>query len=189
MPQDKGATPILGTKARITEFQASILMTQMDSIESETKRRLVNSNYLTSKIKDIPGIVPRKNYSKNNRPSCYFYAFRFKEQEFGITRDTFIKALKAEGIPADDGLGVIEKNILHKEGVVESVINSRTYRKLYSKKRLDAYRASLHLPESEQLVKETVGFKHYNLLGPTSDMDDISKAIIKIYENRDKLKG
>jgi len=189
MPQDKGATPILGTKARITEFQASILMTQMDSIESETKRRLVNSNYLTSKIKDIPGIVPRKNYLKNNRPSCYFYAFRFKEQEFGITRDTFIKALKAEGIPADDGLGVIEKNILHKEGVVESVINSRTYRKLYSKKRLDAYRASLHLPESEQLVKETVGFKHYNLLGPTSDMDDISKAIIKIYENRDKLKG
>jgi len=189
MPQDKGASPILGTKARITEFQASILMTQMDSIESETLRRQVNSNYLNSKLPEIPGIIPRKDYSHTNRVSCYFYGFRFKEKEFGISREMFIKALKAEGIPADDGLGVIEKNSIHQEGLVESVISSRTFKKLYSKKRLDAYRSSLHLPESEQLVKETVGFKHYNLLGPTSDMDDIYKAILKVYENRDKLRG
>jgi dTDP-4-amino-4,6-dideoxygalactose transaminase len=189
MPRDKGASPILGTKCRTTEFQASMLMTQMDSLEKETQIRSENAEYLTSRLKQIPGIVPRKNYPEQTRASCYFYGFRFKEEEFGISRKTFIKALKSEGIPADAGLGVIEGGLMHQEGVIESVINSKTYRKLYSKERLDEYRNSLHFPEAEKLVKETVGFKHYNLLGSTSDMDDIYRAILKVYENRDKLKS
>ncbi len=189
MPHDKGASPILGTKCRLTEFQASILMTQMDSLEQETKTRSENAEYLTSKLKEIPGIIPRKDYPEANRKSCYYYGFRFKEEVFGISREIFIKALKAEGIPADSGLGVIEGNAMHQEGVVESVINSKTFRKLYTKQRLDEYRESLHFPEAEKLVKETVGFKHHNLLGPKSDMDDIYRAIIKIYENKSQLKG
>ncbi len=188
MPRDKGASPILGTKCRTTEFQASILMTQMDSLEQETRIRRENARYLTSKIEEIPGIVPRKNYPEQNRDSYYFYGFRFKEEEFGISRKTFIKALKAEGIPADDGLGVIEGGLMHQEGVIESVISSRTYRKLYSKERLDEYRNSLRFPEAEKLVRETVGFKHHNLLGLKSDMDDIYRAILKIYENREELR-
>jgi len=189
MPRDKGASPILGTKARITEFQASILMTQMESVEEETKIRADNSAYLNSKISEIPGIYPRKDYPKTNRISCYFYGFRFREKEFGISRDTFIKALNAEGIPANAGLGVIEGNCIHQEGLIESVISSKTYQKLYPKKRLDEYRASLKLPASELLAKETVGFKHHNLLGPKTDMDDIYRAILKVYENRDQLKS
>ena len=189
MPRDKGASPILGTKCRTTEFQASILMSQMDSLEQETVIRSENGAYLTSKLKEIPGIIPRKDYEEQNRASYYFYAFRFKEEVFGFSREVFIKALQAEGIPANAGLGVIEGGLMHQEGIIESVISSRTYRKLYSKERLDSYRDSLHFPEAEKLVKETVGFKHHNLLGAKSDMDDIYRAILKIYENRDQLKG
>lgn len=189
MPRDKGASPILGTKCRVTEFQASILMTQMDSLELETKIRSENAEYLTSKLKEIPGIIPRKDYPEANRKSYYYYGFRFKEEVFGISRETFIKALKAEGIPADAGLGVIEGGAMHQEGVIESVISSKTFKRLYSKQRLDEYRDSLHFPEAEKLVKETVGFKHHNLLGPKSDMDDIYRAILKVYENRKSLRG
>jgi dTDP-4-amino-4,6-dideoxygalactose transaminase len=189
MPLNKGASPILGTKCRTTEFQASILMTQMDSLELETQIRSKNSEYLTSKLTEIPGIIPRKNYKEQNRDSYYYYGFRFKEEVFGFSRATFIKALRAEGLPADAGLGVIEGGLMHQEGVIESVVSSKTYRKLYSKERLDAYCNSLHFPEAERLVRETVGFKHHNLLGAKSDMDDIYRAILKIYENRDELKG
>lgn len=188
MPRDKGASPILGTKCRMAEYQASMLMTQMDTLEQETQIRSENAEYLTSKLEEIPGIVPRKNYAEQNRASYYFYGFRFKEEVFGFSRRTFIKALKAEGIPVDDGLGVIEGGLMHQEGVIESVISSKTYRKLYSRERLDEYRHSLHFPEAEKLVKETVGFKHHNLLGTKSDMDDIYRAVLKIFENREDLR-
>lgn len=187
MPRDKGRTPMLGTKVRMAEYQASILMTQMDSLEQETQTRCENADYLTSKISQIPGIVPRKDYDQTNRTSYYYYGFRFKEEEFGISRDTFIKALKAEGVPASPGLGVIEGNPLHQEGVVDSMLNSRTFQKLFSKERLIEYRESLHCPETEKLVKETVGFHHNFIMGPKSDIDDIYHAILKIYENRKEL--
>ena len=50
----------MGTKARITEFQASIVMTQMNSSNQEIARREENGKYLASRLNEIPGIVPRK---------------------------------------------------------------------------------------------------------------------------------
>lgn len=188
MPKDKGTFPVLGTKARMAEYQASMVITQMDTLEQETQKRCENAAYLSSKIGEIPGIVPRKDYKETNRTSYYYYGFRFKEKEFGISRDAFVKAIQAEGLPPSTNLGVTSYP-LYQNGVVESVISSRTYQKLYSKKRLDDYRASLNLPEVEKLCKETVGFHSNTLLGPKSDMDDIYRAILKVYDNRSQLKG
>jgi hypothetical protein len=36
-------------------------------------------------------------------------------------------------------------------------------------------------------VQETVGFHQSMLLGTREDMDDIYRAIVKLYENRQKL--
>ena len=44
-----------------------------------------------------------------------------------------------------------------------------------------------HLPGNDQLCKEAVCFFQNVLLGNKHDMDDIANAILKIYENRDKL--
>lgn len=188
MPSDKGNWPLLGTKARIAEYQASILITQMDTLKQETNKRSENADYLTMKIREIPGIIPRKDYKETNVTSYYYYGFRFREEEFGISRDTFVKALHAEGIPVSTSLGVTSYP-LYRNGVVESVLSSKTYQKIYSKKRLDDYRASLNFPEVEKLCKETVGFHSNTLLGPKSDIDDIYRAILKIYENRKQLKN
>jgi perosamine synthetase len=187
MPRDKGSNPILGNKCRMAEYQASIVITQMDAVEQETQKRCENADYLTSKIREIPGIVPRKDYKETNRTSYYYYGFRFKEKEFGITREAFTKALQAEGIPSSANLGVTS-HPLYKNGMVESVISSKTYQKLFSKKRLDDYRNSFNLPEVEKLCGETIGFHSSTLLGPKSDMDDIYRAILKIYENRSQIK-
>jgi dTDP-4-amino-4,6-dideoxygalactose transaminase len=188
MPKDKGQFPILGTKARMAEYQASMVITQMETLEEETRTRSENAKYLTSKISRIPGIIPRKDYPETNVTSYYYYGFRVDENLFGINRDTFIKALSAEGIPASSNLGVTSYP-LYQNGMVESVISSKTYRKLYSKQRLDEYRASLDLPEVTKLCREAVGFHSNVLLGTKADIDDIYKAIEKVYENRKLLKG
>jgi perosamine synthetase len=66
-------------------------------------------------------------------------------------------------------------------------LNSRNFRRSFSKERLDRYRRELDYPENDRLCDEAVWLTQNLLLGSKSDMDDIADAILKIYENRDKL--
>ena len=179
---------ILGTKCRMAEYQASMLMTQMETFDAECRRRSENAVYLTEKLKQIPGIVPRKDYPQVTRTAFYYYGFRYKKEQFnGLPRDKFIAALGAEGIRASTGLGVIEGKPMNKEGCIEDAFKSKAYQKIYPKSKLANYQAANECPESDRLVEETVGFHQGMLLGTRQDMDDIPRAIAKIYENRQKL--
>jgi len=179
---------ILGTKCRMAEYQASLLMTQMETFDAECRRRSENAVYLTEKLKQIPGIVPRKDYPQVTRTAFYYYGFRYKKEQFnGLPRDKFIAALGAEGIRASTGLGVIEGKPMNKEGCIEDAFKSKAYQKIYPKSKLANYQAANECPESDRLVEETVGFHQGMLLGTRQDMDDIPRAIAKIYENRQKL--
>jgi dTDP-4-amino-4,6-dideoxygalactose transaminase len=190
VPRNGEGHVILGTKCRMAEYQASILMTQMETFDAECRRRSENAVYLTEKLKQIPGIVPRKDYPQVTRTAFYYYGFRYKKEQFnGLTRAKFIAALGAEGIRASDGLGVIEGKPMNKEGCIEDAFKSKAYQKIYPKQKLANYQAANECPESDRLVEETVGFHQSMLLGTRQDMDDIPRAISKIYENRQKLSG
>jgi dTDP-4-amino-4,6-dideoxygalactose transaminase len=179
---------ILGTKCRMAEYQASMLMTQMETFDAECRRRSENAVYLTEKLRQIPGIVPRKDYPQVTRTAFYYYGFRYKKEQFdGLPRNKFIAALGAEGIRASTGLGVIEGKPMNKEGCIEDAFKSKAYQKIYPKSKLANYQAANECPESDRLVEETVGFHQGMLLGTRQDMDDIPRAIAKIYENRQKL--
>jgi perosamine synthetase len=179
---------ILGTKCRMAEYQASMLMTQMENFDTECRHRSENALYLTEKLKQIPGIVPRKDYPQVTRTAFYYYGFRYKKEQFnGLSRAKFIAALRAEGVPSSAGLGVIEGKPMNKEGCVADALGSKVYQMIYPKEKLANYQAHNECPESDRLVKETVGFHQSMLLGTRQDMDDIQRAIIKIYENRQEL--
>ncbi len=175
--------PIVGSNRRMTEFQAVILMSQMERIEMDADTRLENALYLTSKIKDIPGIIPYKLANGATRSAYHLYPFRYKKEQFdGIPREKFLAALKAEGISCAGGYGP-----QNKDGLIEQALNSRGYKRLFSEKRLKQYREENHLPDNDQLCKEAVWFGQNMLLGDKKDMDDIANGILKIYENRDSL--
>ena len=179
---------IVGTKCRMAEYQASILLTQMEPFEAECKVRSENASYLTGKLKQIPGIVPRIDYPAVTRPAFYYYGFRYKKEQFaGLSRARFIAALRAEGVHSSAGLGVIEGKPMNKEGCIEDAFRSKAYRRIYPQEKLAAYQAENECPASDRLVEETVGFHQSMLLGSRKDMDDITDAITKIYENRQKL--
>jgi dTDP-4-amino-4,6-dideoxygalactose transaminase len=177
-----------GTKARITEFQASILITQMLTSDQEIDRREQNGRYLAARLSEVPGIVPRKEHPQTNRLSYHTCGFRYKAELFdGLPRAHFLKAVRAEGIPMNSGLGNIARYSQNREGTIEGVLESKTYKAIYSEKRIKDYRDKLSCPEAEQLVKETVGFSQNALLGTKKDMDDIVDGIQKVYENRREL--
>ena len=175
--------PIIGTNRRMTEYQAAILLSQMKRLEKDTVRRIENANYLTSRIKNIPGIVPHKLYEGATRAVYHLYPFRYKKEHFNnLPRAGFLSALSAEGIPCSGGYGP-----QYKDGLIEVALNSRSFKRSFSKQRLDRYREELHYPDNDQLCEEAVWFTQNLLLGSTRDINDIADAILKIYENRDNL--
>ena len=175
--------PIRGSNRRMQQFQAVILMSQMKRIQKDADTRLENALYLTSRIKDIPGIIPYKLAEGATRSAYHLYPFRYKKEHFSnVTRNKFLAALRAEGIPSSGGYGP-----QNKDGVIEEALNSRGYKRLYSSRRLKRYREENHYPDNDQLCKEAVWFSQSMLLGTKRDMDDIANAILKVYENRDKL--
>ena len=188
MSRDKGGHPILGTKYRISTIHAALLNSQMDRVEEQTRKRSENANYLTSRLEEIPGILPRKDYKETSRTAYYKYALRYRKELFNdIPREKFIAALRAEGIPCSWGLGVLEGFPINREGLIEEALNSVVFEKIYSKQRLEKYREQNQCPESDKLSKEVMGFSGEFFLGTAKDMDDIADAILKIYDNRDKL--
>jgi hypothetical protein len=59
---------------------------------------------------------------------------------------------------------------------------------MYTQARIKEYRNGLHLPNCDQVGEEMVVINgSAQLLGSRADMDDIINAILKVYENRDKL--
>jgi len=180
----------LATKYRVTSFQAAVLDAQTNRLERQFERRVENADYLTSRLNEIPGINPRKDYEGTTKPTYYAYAFRYKKEHFNnLPRKRFLSALRAEGIPCSSGLGTIGSTStpMNREGLIEDALNSKSFQKIYSKDRLNKYREQNHCPESDQLCKEVAGFGQNLLLGTKRDMDDVADTILKIYENRDKL--
>jgi dTDP-4-amino-4,6-dideoxygalactose transaminase len=178
----------LGTKVRLTEFQASMVITQMDSADREIAAREANAKYLASRLTQIPGIVPRKECPETTRVSHHTFGFRYKADEFdGLSRAQFLEAVGAEGIPINGILGTIDRLPMNREGTIEGTLATKTFKALYSEKRLQDYRERLSCPEAEQLVKEIAGFPQHLLLGTQADMDDVVDAIQKVYDNRKSL--
>ena len=176
--------PCRGSNRRMQEFQAVILMSQMKRIQRDADLRLENALYLTSLIKDIPGIYPYKLSHGATRSAYHLYPFRYKKEYFdGLPREKFLEALKAEGIPCSGGYGP-----QYKYGLIEEALNSKGYQRLFSKQRLQEYREQINnLPDNDQLCREAVWFSQKMLLGSKQDMNDIANSIVKIYENRDGL--
>jgi perosamine synthetase len=180
--------PIVGTKCRMAEYQAAMLMSQMETFEAECRQRSENASYLTEKLSQIPGILPRRDYPGVTRTAFYYYGFRYQKAKFdGLSRDKFIAALNAEGIDCNAGLGVISGKPINQEGCLQDAFQSKAYQRLYAAEKLATYAADNACPNCDQLVQETVGFHQSMLLGPRQDMDDIATAIAKVYDNRQKL--
>ena len=178
-----GSNPVRGTNFRMQEFQAVILMSQMKRLEKDTKLRGENADYLSARLKQIPGIIPHKPNPGATRAVYHLYPFRYEKDRFnGASRDKFLAALTAEGVPCSGGYGPANK-----DGSIEEALSSTSYKRLFSKERLDRYRQENVLPQNDQLCREAVWFTQNMLLGSRQDMDDIADAVEKIYANREKL--
>ncbi|HZT34047.1 MAG TPA: DegT/DnrJ/EryC1/StrS family aminotransferase [Bryobacteraceae bacterium] len=165
-----------GANLRMTEFQAALLMTQMRPLQEQSKLREENAAHLTSLLKEIPGIEPARWYDGCTRSAYHLYMFRYRSEHFhGLSRDRFLEALKAEGIPGSGGY-----TPLNKEPFLKNAVQSRVYQALYPKATLDAWEERNQCPVNDKLCGEAVWFTQTMLLDTRQGMEQIAEAIRKI---------
>lgn len=176
----------IGPKYRMTEFEGAILMGQLSGVKERFEIRNKNAAYLSSKLKNFPGLVPQKQYEGTTSCGYYKYAMSYHKEHFNnADRSKFLKAIQAEGVPLS---GYIAVGFHKDKGWQDYILNLKVYQKMYSPARLQKYRDEFTYPNCDKVCNEVVileGPGH--LLGTKEDMDDIINAVMKVYENRDKL--
>jgi dTDP-4-amino-4,6-dideoxygalactose transaminase len=172
-----------GTNCRMTHYQAAMLLQQFEKLVEETNRRQENADHLSAGLREIPGIQPMR-LPENSRAVWHLYAFRYHADEFhGLPRNSFIRALRAEGIPC--GGGYHEQ---YYDGLLDEAINSRAFKRLFSAERLKAYRDSFEeLQGNKQACETTVTLFHSRLLADRGDMDHVIDAVRKIHAHSAEL--
>ncbi len=172
-----------GANLRMTEFQAALLTAQMTRLEAQSRTRDENAAYLTSLLKQIPGISPARMYEGCTRNAYHLYMFRYDANQFsGLPRAAFLKALGAEGVPASGGYSP-----LNKEPFLQQALSGPGFQAIYTKARLDAWRERNQCPQNDRLCSEAVWLTQTMLLGPREDMDDIAEAVRKIQAHSAQL--
>jgi perosamine synthetase len=180
-----GGYMMVATKCRMTEYQAAIGLAQMERLEDQTQTRNENADYLRNSIKDIPGILPYRLYDKVTRAAYHLFPFRYQKEQFkGMPRSTFLKALKAEGVPCSGGYVPINNMPYLKDA-----LSSRVFQAVYPKDKLDfeKYVTENRCPQNDQLCEEAVWLFQSMLLRTKKDMDAIAAAINKVWQNAEVI--
>jgi dTDP-4-amino-4,6-dideoxygalactose transaminase len=178
----------LGWNYRLSEFHAAILNCQLTRLEDQTARRMKNGLYLAARLAEIPGITTLKVPAYATAVTFHIFVMRFIEQQFGISRQAFLEALQAEGVPCSSGYAFpLYKNPMflnqefypnRSQGNALGPISSVKY----------ADFASL-CPAVETACEEAVWLEQRLLLGTQQDMDEIVRAVEKVWEHRSELKA
>lgn len=183
----KGKHVTIGPKYRMNEFEAAVLLGQLPTAQERFHLRNRNADYLTEKLRGFAGLVPQKRYPGTENGSYYNYAMSYKKEHFNnASRQQFLKALAAEGI----ALSPYIPNGLHREAWVDHILRLDDYRKMHSAARLKAWEdAARQLPNCDRVCEEMVVLHGSgSLLAGQADMDDVVNAVMKVHNNRERLK-
>lgn len=93
----------LGTNARLTEFQAALLRVQLERYPEQLSTREARARQLDEALRKIPGLTPQPTPADMTRRSYHLYCLRFDAGAFGMSRDDFLAAAAASGLPVVAG--------------------------------------------------------------------------------------
>jgi dTDP-4-amino-4,6-dideoxygalactose transaminase len=169
-----------GTNRRMTEFQAAILLAQIERVPDQMRLRSDNAAYLSAKLSQIPGINPLSVPEFASRHAYHLYIFRYRADAFGgLHRDIFVKALQAERIPCSTGYVP-----LYEQEFIRRTLKLRKFQKIFGSSRMNRYYeylSGVRCPITEKACRqEGVWIPQSVLLGTKEDMGSIVEAIQKI---------
>ena len=178
-----GALRGRGANYRLTEFQAALLIAQLDRLEGHAKQRDANAAYLSEMLREIPGIEPAKLTDGCTRSAWHLYMFRYDAHQFSdLPRAQFLAELGKMKIAASGGYST-----LNTTDHVRSIATSRHYERIYGKAKMADWLEANQCPVNDQLCQQAVWFGQTRLLGTRTDMEQIAEAIAGIQKRSGDL--
>lgn len=150
----------------LSELQAAVLGPQLDRLAERNTRRLENARLLSEQLRDVPALRPFRNRAlEDSTPGYYKMGFQFDAEAFGLSRERFVAAVRAEGVALDEG-----------------------FRALHVGRSPNRWRGTGPLAECERAHRGTIVLHHPVLLGTPADMEQIARAVTKIHVHAERLR-
>ena len=159
---------VLGTNARMTEFQGAILNVELDRLEGRAVLRASRAKTLRRGLAHINGIRLQSEGPVNMRHAYYMVVFECDRGAFGgLPRDAIVAALNAEGVQAFRMYPVIQ--------------DTGHFAKEY--RRLGGDPAAIErCPISHRLADNGIWLHHRVLLGSNEVVEQTAAAVAKVAE-------
>lgn len=147
--------------ATMSELQAIVLLPQLERLLESTLKRQRAVERLTKN--PLPGLKLFANEG-GSQAAYYKVGFQYDANAFGLSRELFVKALRAEGIAFDAG-----------------------FKALHVGRSPSRYRSSGSLVEAERASEACVKLHHPVLLSGNEAVDLIARRIETIYGNANEI--
>jgi dTDP-4-amino-4,6-dideoxygalactose transaminase len=173
----------LGSNYRMTELQACLLVGQLEMLPEFRERRTRNAALLTDRLSQIAGVRPLPPQAAITSQTIYNYLFQYRSDgKPAPSRDLFVAALDAEGIPCD---GRFYEPVYKSDLFYVTPENSP---QLVVNREAAVYYADTYCPVTERAAyQEAVWLPQFLLIGEESDVHDIANAVEKVMAHSDEL--
>jgi dTDP-4-amino-4,6-dideoxygalactose transaminase len=181
---DDSDTVVLGSNYRMTELHAAIGIEQLKKLDGFLTMRRELAARLTAGLKEytgLQGVTVPGGYEH----SYYVYPMQFDKVVWGIKRETFAAAMKAEGFPL--GVGYVKPLYLLKIFMHKKVYNQTQYPFSLIEKPAQSYQKGI-CPVVENMYEEKLLTADVCRIPYTAqDIDDFLTAVEKVWQSRNKL--
>jgi perosamine synthetase len=96
---EKNGANYLCFNFRMSDLQAAVGLLQMDSLQFQVDWQIRNAKFIASVLPDCLELPQPPSYMKS---ACYIIGCRFLDEKAGMSRDSFLEALKMKGL--DNGI-------------------------------------------------------------------------------------
>lgn len=162
----------------LSEFQSALLNSQYEKLCGEMDLRAENAAYLCGRLHGLDFVSPTAYDERVTRHAYHLFILRFHADvlaERGITRDQFLAAVGAEGIPLGAGYAPV---------YAFPCVSSD-----YTRRIIGTAIDTSPLPNTEAAAYAEGSWMYQSvLLGTHGDMDDIADALIKVWAHADDVR-
>ena len=178
---------LLGVNARMTEFQAAVLLGQLARLEAATCQREAAIEHLDAGLRQIGGLTPLVRDDRQTARHAYQLIMKYDAEQFsGLSRTKLLAALAAEGVECDGPFYVP----MHQHPLMHA--ESRHWPQLRERygdgMKAPATQAALQFPVAARAAFVEAVWMHYPyLMGSTADLDAILEAVAKVKTHASEL--